>query len=120
MKTKSGRTLPPIAKRKLGWFTRFVGWFLPRNFHGLHLLRLTDLEKLNGVPLLVCLNHPSWWDPLIALYLSQRFFPDRHHVAPLRRRASPNTSSSSASAFLASNPTPFGAPRDFSKSVAPC
>ena len=80
---KPDSTLPPVAKRQLGCFTRYVRWYLPRTFHGLHLLRLTDIEKLNGAPLLVCLNHPSWWDPLIALYLSQRFFPGRHHVAPI-------------------------------------
>lgn len=75
--------LPPVARRQLGWFTRYVNWYLPRNFHGLHLLRLADLKQLAGMPLLVCLNHPSWWDPLVALYLSQRFFPAHYHVAPI-------------------------------------
>ncbi len=75
--------LSPVAKMQLCWFTRYTRWFLRRNFHGLHLLRLTHLEKLEGLPLLICLNHPSWWDPLIGLYLSQRFFLKRRHAAPI-------------------------------------
>jgi 1-acyl-sn-glycerol-3-phosphate acyltransferase len=74
---------PRIAKRQLGWFARYVRVYLRRNFHGVHLLRLCELEELDGWPLLVCLNHPSWWDPLMALYLSQRFFKDRVQYAPI-------------------------------------
>jgi hypothetical protein len=49
----------------------------------LHLLRAGNLEETNGLPLLVCLNHPSWWDPLVTLYLSQRFFGSRRQYAPI-------------------------------------
>lgn len=73
----------PIRRRQLAWFARYVAWYLRRNFHGLHLLQLSSLEPLEGLPLLVCVNHPSWWDPLIGLYLSQRFFPERYHAAPI-------------------------------------
>lgn len=80
---ESKNRLPPVAKRQLGLFARYVRWYLPRYFHALHLLRLANLDGLNGTSLLVCLSHPSWWDPRIALHLSQRFFPDRHHLAPI-------------------------------------
>jgi 1-acyl-sn-glycerol-3-phosphate acyltransferase len=46
-------------------------------------MQLSALDKLDGWPLLICLNHPSWWDPLMALYLSQRFFNDRRQYAPI-------------------------------------
>ncbi len=75
--------LPPIAKRQLKWFTSYTRFYLRRNFHGLHFLNLADLPKLENIPILVCLNHPSWWDPLIALYLSQRFFPLRQNRGPI-------------------------------------
>ena len=75
--------LPPVAKRRLRWFERYVRFYLRRNFHGLHLLRLSSLERLDGYPLLICLNHPSWWDPLIGLYLSQNFFGNRQQYAPI-------------------------------------
>lgn len=80
---RSPVSLPPIRKRQLAWFTRYVEWYLCRNFHGLHFLQMSSLESLAGLPLLVCLNHPSWWDPLIGLHLSQRFFPQRYHAAPI-------------------------------------
>jgi 1-acyl-sn-glycerol-3-phosphate acyltransferase len=76
-------TLSPIAQRQLRWFTNYVRWYLRRNFHGLHLLRLAPLEDLKDYPLLICLNHPAWWDPLIGLYLSQRFFASRKQYAPI-------------------------------------
>lgn len=34
-------------------------------------------------PLIVVLNHPSWWDPMIGLVLAGRFWPDRRHAAPI-------------------------------------
>lgn len=80
---RSIAALPPIAKRQLGWFVRYIHFYLGRNFHGVHLLRLGSLEDLDGWPLLVCLNHPSWWDPLMAAYLSQRFFQERRQYAPI-------------------------------------
>ncbi len=75
--------LPPVAKRQLSWFERYVRFYLRRNFHALHLLRLTDFSELATYPLLICLNHPSWWDPLVALHLSQRFFKARRQYAPI-------------------------------------
>ncbi|MBV8866034.1 MAG: lysophospholipid acyltransferase family protein [Acidobacteriaceae bacterium] len=83
MKQTFAGALPPVAKRQLQWFATYVRFYLGRNFHGLHLLRLADLDQVAGYPLLVCLNHPSWWDPLIGLCLSQRFFQARQQYAPI-------------------------------------
>jgi 1-acyl-sn-glycerol-3-phosphate acyltransferase len=83
IQARSRMALPRIRKRRLAWFTRYAGWYLRRNFHGVHLLQLSNLEALAGLPLLVCLNHPSWWDPLLCLYVSQRYFPERYHAAPI-------------------------------------
>ncbi len=83
MKTQVSGDLPRIAKKQLRWFTKYVGFYLRRNFHGIHLLRLTSIEQLEGWPLLVCLNHPSWWDPLLGIYLSQRFFAHRRQYSPI-------------------------------------
>lgn len=81
--TSRDSELPPIARRRLDWFTRYVDFYLRRNFHGLHLLRLSAVDELAGWPLLVCLNHPAWWDPLVGLYLSQRFFHNRVQYAAI-------------------------------------
>jgi 1-acyl-sn-glycerol-3-phosphate acyltransferase len=37
-------------------------------------------------PVVVVLNHPSWWDPLICLILSE-LFPQRQHYAPIDARS---------------------------------
>ena len=75
--------LPPVARRTLGWFTKYLAFYFRRNFHGTHLLRLFPLDQLEGWPLLVCMNHPSWWDPLLGVYLSQRFFKSRKQYGPI-------------------------------------
>ena len=83
----AGRTLsnlPPVAHRRLRWFELYVRFYLRRNFHRLHLLQLTPFEQqIQDYPLLICLNHPSWWDPLIAVHLSQRYFALRRQYAPI-------------------------------------
>jgi 1-acyl-sn-glycerol-3-phosphate acyltransferase len=75
--------LPPIAKRQLAWFTLYLKFYLRRHFHAVRLLRLGDPAALKGHPLLLCLSHPSWWDPLFALYLSRCFFDDRSNYGPI-------------------------------------
>ena len=75
--------LPPVRRWQLTLFARYVAFYFRRHFHGVHLLRQPDLSSLEGWPLLVCLNHPGWWDPLLALYLSQTLFATRTHYAPI-------------------------------------
>lgn len=32
-------------------------------------------------------NHSSWWDPLVAMYLAERFFPQFQHFSPIDSEA---------------------------------
>ena len=75
--------LPVVSRWQLRLFALYVRFYLARHFHGLHLLETAPLNSLAGMPVLICLNHPSWWDPLIAVYLSQRFFADRRQYSPI-------------------------------------
>lgn len=75
--------LPEIRGWQLRLFIRYIAFYLHRHFHALSYLDRTSLRSVEGWPVLVCLNHPSWWDPLLALYLSQRFFPQRYHYGPI-------------------------------------
>jgi len=36
-------------------------------------------------PVIVALNHSSWWDPLTCLLLGDRWFPNRQSAAPMER-----------------------------------
>jgi 1-acyl-sn-glycerol-3-phosphate acyltransferase len=65
------------------WFLWYVRYYFARNFHKFHFLKLGQFDNLENYPLIVCLNHPSWWDPLVSLYLSRRFLPNRQHFAPM-------------------------------------
>lgn len=84
---------PPSASdipRRTLWlvrgFEKYTKGYVAKNFHAVRLSRSGYLpgpdETLSG-PLLVALNHPSWWDPLIGLVLATRFWPDRAHYAPI-------------------------------------
>jgi 1-acyl-sn-glycerol-3-phosphate acyltransferase len=79
--------LPRISKSTLTWFSAYGRYFLRKHFHQIYLLTPPQLYKLGGLPLVVCLNHPSWWDPMVALLLSQRFFPQRAHFAPIEKES---------------------------------
>lgn len=80
---KGTAELPPISYWLLNPFLRYVRYYVRRHFQGLHLLNAAKAEGLEGWPILICMNHPSWWDPLLALYLSRRFFPQREHYGPI-------------------------------------
>ena len=45
----------------------------------LHAERMRAL----GAPLIVVMNHASWWDPLVALAVSRALLPRRVHYAPM-------------------------------------
>jgi hypothetical protein len=79
----SVHALPHVARWQLRLFARYCGYYLRRHFHRLYLLEPSPLTELEGVPVLICLNHPSWWDPLIAVYLSQHLFASRRHYGPI-------------------------------------
>ncbi|GAA5504774.1 lysophospholipid acyltransferase family protein [Novipirellula caenicola] len=72
-----------------GWlsrgFHRFLTPYLRRNFHSIAMMRdsLAHAAVPEGEPLILCANHPSWWDPLTAQFLNQHLFPTRQFFAPI-------------------------------------
>jgi 1-acyl-sn-glycerol-3-phosphate acyltransferase len=76
-------TLDPISPRLRKWFAKYSAGFLRRHFHTVRLAQPYDVSTLAGWPILLCLNHPSWWDPLFSLHLSTVLFPSRQHHAPI-------------------------------------
>jgi 1-acyl-sn-glycerol-3-phosphate acyltransferase len=80
------RRAPPSVKKPsaalLRFFAVYLSRYMPRHFHA---LRLAHRERWpsGSRPLLVCVNHPSWWDPMVCLQLS--FFLERaaEHYAPI-------------------------------------
>ena len=74
----------PVNSR---WFTRFFAAYSQRlvrkHFHAVRLLGAPDLSAFAGRPLVIYANHPSWWDPLIALVVWRRLLGDRVPYAPI-------------------------------------
>jgi 1-acyl-sn-glycerol-3-phosphate acyltransferase len=77
--------LPRRSEFYWGWFVWYLPRYLRKNFHAVRLAKRAPLPELAG-PLVVVLNHPSWWDPLVAALLARRF-PGRTGYAPFDAQA---------------------------------
>ncbi len=68
-------------------FRKYATGYLRKNFHAVRLAK-TSAEIPDGDgPLLLVLNHPSWWDALLPIALLDRFPPDFEHFAAIDARA---------------------------------
>jgi len=72
-------------------FLRFFGGYscrlLRKRFSSVRLER-TSVEvlqdaQLHGGPLIIAMNHPSWWDPIVGVALRHTYFPDRPALSPI-------------------------------------
>ena len=68
------------------WFRWWVRGYLRKHFHAVRLARGTCPDVPADWPLIVVLNHPSWWDPLIGTMLAVHF-PEHAHYAPMEANA---------------------------------
>ena len=79
--------IPAISPTLLRFFARYSEAYLRRHFHSVRLLRTGTPQVSESLPLIVYLNHSSWWDPLLCLLLAQRFFPERKSFAPIEAKS---------------------------------
>ena len=77
---------PQISRRSLALFRLYLSWFVPRHFHA---LRIANAKRfpLTAHPLIVCINHASWWDPILILLLTHHLAPGRFAFAPMEAQA---------------------------------
>jgi 1-acyl-sn-glycerol-3-phosphate acyltransferase len=68
------------------FFTRYFQRWMSKSFHAVRLSVTGRPPTLDGVPLVVVLNHPSWWDPLFGMVLAD-LFPGYKHYVPIDARA---------------------------------
>jgi phytoene desaturase len=75
---------PAALPHRSPWRVRLLtGYFrrwMSKSFHAIRLSRTGQPPALHGQPLVVVLNHPSWWDPLMGMVLAERFAAYRHYV----------------------------------------
>src|SRR4051794_4534271 len=78
--------VPSCLDRRSAWlFGLFRGHakrYVARSFHAVRVSLSGPVPGEIPGPAIVVLNHPSWWDPLIGLVLSD-LWPGRRHYAPI-------------------------------------
>lgn len=77
--------LPPRSDRLFRWFQWYARRYCAKHLHGVRLARWGSPPLIEG-PAIVVMNHPSWWDPLIAFVLSG-LFEDHTHWGVIEAKA---------------------------------
>jgi 1-acyl-sn-glycerol-3-phosphate acyltransferase len=74
-----------VSPLAMSTYQRYFERRLARHFHDVRLSRSQrpDLTAARERPLIVYLNHSSWWDPLVCLQLAGQLLPQRRHYATI-------------------------------------
>lgn len=77
-------SLPTRSPFLISWFCWYVRRFQVRkHFHAVRLSRSGPAPEVPATePLIIVMNHPSWWDPLLGVVASD-LFPGRQHYVPI-------------------------------------
>jgi 1-acyl-sn-glycerol-3-phosphate acyltransferase len=83
--TTSHRTgsLPTSWRLLLLLFSMIARRRLRRAFRAVRMMHVEGLRSVPAGPLVIYLNHPSWWDPIVCAELARRLLPGRKHRAPI-------------------------------------
>ncbi|QGJ69872.1 Glycerol acyltransferase [Planctomycetales bacterium 10988] len=79
--------LPSTSPWLVKWFTWWLNRYLRKHFQTLCIAPRQRPDLPPELPLVVYVNHPSWWDPLAALIVRSKLFPERSFYAPMDARA---------------------------------
>jgi 1-acyl-sn-glycerol-3-phosphate acyltransferase len=71
------------SPRAVRAFNIYLRWYLWRNFNAVRVSRAGLPRPPEGRPVIVYSNHPSWWDPLIFILLTNVFLPGRMAFGPM-------------------------------------
>jgi 1-acyl-sn-glycerol-3-phosphate acyltransferase len=74
---------PRVSTAVMSGFAAYCRRYVRRNFHALRILKSGLPPRDSARPIVIYLNHASWWDPLVCLLLAREFFPDRKSFAPI-------------------------------------
>jgi 1-acyl-sn-glycerol-3-phosphate acyltransferase len=72
--------VPARSARLFDWFAWYSVRYLRKHFHAVRLSKAGGRPPAGG-PLLVVMNHPSWWDAMIGFPILPYFPPAEHYAA---------------------------------------
>jgi 1-acyl-sn-glycerol-3-phosphate acyltransferase len=75
--------LPRRSAWLFGWFRAYARRYVRRQFHAVRVSREGAVPSLPAAAVIIVLNHPSWWDPMIGLVLTDLMPASRMHFAPI-------------------------------------
>jgi len=75
--------MPRISRGVLRVFSAYSRRLLHRRFHSFRILKSGIPVLDSSRPVVIFLNHPSWWDPLICLELAEKLFAERRSFGPI-------------------------------------
>ena len=81
MKPSAG--IPEISPGMHRWFAWYSRRYIARHFNALRLLKSAPPPAADDTPAVYFFNHPSWWDPLVAISLAERFYPNQRAYGPI-------------------------------------
>src|SRR4029077_9903869 len=64
-------------------FRMYAERYVRRHFHAVRVSKEGPVPGLTSGPIVIVMNPPSWWDPMIGLVLTRWMPPDRIHFAPI-------------------------------------
>lgn len=71
------------SQRWCRWFPLYVNHYLLKHFQSIQSLNGLPLQQLDNRQLVIYTNHPSWWDPMLYMWLAQQYLPERQHFGPM-------------------------------------
>ena len=74
---------PRVAPRLLQVFAAYSRHYMCQRFHAVRILKNGLPPSDVSGPVVIYLNHASWWDPLVCLHLARKFFVNRTSFAPI-------------------------------------
>ena len=74
---------PRVATCLLKGFSAYSRHYVRRHFHSIRILKNGLPPPDISCPVVIYLNHASWWDPLVCLHLARKYFADRSSFAPI-------------------------------------
>ncbi len=85
---ESRTKIPQVSDRLIYWFDWYLQRYFPKHFHAFAISNVVATTTIDEEqPLIVYMNHASWWDPLTALVLAKKYFSNRQLYAPIDAEA---------------------------------